>query len=237
MKPLIKGSGHYFRDPLTLVLATLVALSFLGTWLYAKNSPGIDYYVAWVAADAVKSDTRVDIYEPSSRYKLAVEYRNKADLLKDAPKQKQVAAYLKELQMTATPFLYWVTGLLASGNYENDLTRWQLLSLFLVTAFILVTCRVLGYSPATSLAILLPVLVWFTPLYSNLNVANVNGFQLGLIGLILWLQSRSTEGLHLFGAGLIAGLLVMFKPNIAPVALLFGAGWVVRGQYLKLGIL
>ena len=190
MNPLTKAPGHYFKDPLTLILAILVALSLLGAWQYAKGSAGIDYYVTWVASDAVKNDTPHNIYEPSSRYKLAVEYRNKADALADGPKQKQVAAYLKELQMTATPFLYWVTGLLASGDYEKDLARWQLLSLVLVVGFILLTSRLLGYSAATSLAILLPALVWFTPLYSSLNVANVNCFQLGLLGLILWVQRR-----------------------------------------------
>jgi len=226
--------GQYFKDPLSLILASLVALSLLGAWLYIKESPGIDYYVTWVAADAVKNDTTHNIYEASSRYTLTVQYRNKADALDDAPKQKLVAGHLKELQMTATPFLYWVTGVFATGNYENDLATWQLLSLFLVTSSILVLCRLLGYSPAASLAILLPVLVWFMPLYSNLRVANVNGFQLGLISLILWLLSRRADGSYLFVAALFIGLLVMFKPNLAPVALLFGGAWVVRRQYGKL---
>lgn len=236
MKPLTKAPGNYFKDPLTLILATLATLSLLGAWLYAKDSAGIDYYVTWVASDAVKNDTPHNIYAPSSRYKLAVEYRNRADALQDAPKQKQVAAYLRELQMTATPFLYWVTGLLASGDYAKDLLRWQFISLFLVVAFILSSCRLLNYPAATGLAILLPVLVWFTPLYSSLNVANVNGFQLGLLGLALWLLNRQAQAPFLFAASLVIGLLVMFKPNLAPVALLFGGGWAVRGQYRQLGI-
>lgn len=236
MKPLTKTPGHYFKDPLTLILATLAALSLLGAWLYAKESAGIDYYVTWVASDAVKNDTPHNIYAPSSRYKLAVEYRNRADALQDAPKQKQVAAYLRELQMTATPFLYWVTGLLASGDYAKDLVRWQFISLFLVVAFILLNCRLLNYPAPTGLAILLPVLVWFTPLYSSLNVANVNGFQLGLIGLLLWLLTRQSRAPYLFAASLVTGLLVMFKPNLAPLALLFGGGWAIRRQYPQLGI-
>lgn len=226
--------GQYFRDPLSLILASLVALSLMGAWQYTKEYVGLDYYVTWVAADAVKNDTPHNIYEASSRLTLAVEYRNKADALTDAPKQKLVAGHLKELHMTATPFLYWVTGVFASGDYENDLATWQLLSLFLVTASILVLCRLLGYPPATSLAILLPVLVWFMPLYSNLRVANVNGIQLGLISLILWLLSRRADGRYLFIIGLLTGLLVMFKPNIAPVALLFGGVWAIRRQYGKL---
>lgn len=232
----MRNPGQYFNNPLSLILATLVALSLLGAWLYAKESPGIDYYVTWVAADAVKNDTRRNIYEASSRYALAVEYRNKADALAGAPNQKLVAGHLKELQMTATPFLYWVTGVFASGDYENDLVTWQFLSLLLVTISILVLCRVLGHAPSTGLVILLAVLVWFMPLYSNLRVANVNGFQLGLISLVLWLLNRAVNGRYLYIASLLTGLLVMFKPNLAPVALLFGGAWVVRRQYEKLAV-
>ncbi len=231
----MKQSG-YFRDPVGLLLATLVALSMLGVWMYVKQAPGIDYYVAWAAADAVKNDTPLNIYEPSSRYKLAVEYRNKADAQQDAPKQKQVAAYLKELQMTATPFMYWVTGMLSIGDYETDLRVWQILSLTLVTISVLLLCRLLEFTPATSLAILLPVLIWFMPFYSSLRVANVNAFQLGLISLILWLLRPNANVRYQFVAGLLIGMLVMFKPNLGPVAFLFGGGWAVRRQYSSLGV-
>lgn len=232
----MKKSGQLLKDPLSLILATLVTLSLLGAWVYAKEAPGLDYYVAWVAADAVKNDSPHNIYEPSSRFSLAVLYRNKADAAQDAPRQKKIAAYRKQLPMTATPFLYWVTGVLASGDYEKDLTRWHLLSMILLTASILVMCRLMGYSPATSLALLLPVVVWFTPFWSDLRVANVNSFQIGLIGLIVWLQSRQTVGQSMIAAGFVTGLLVMFKPNLAPIALLIAGGWAVRQQYTKLGL-
>ena len=232
----MKNTAQYFKDPQSLILAFLVSVSLLGAWLYTKEAPGLDYYVAWVAADAVKNDTPHNIYESSSRYTLAVLYRNKADGLENAPRQKQMAAHRRVLPMTATPFLYWVTAVLATGDYEKDLSRWHLLSLILLTGAILVMCRLLGYSPATSFALLLPIVVWFTPFYSDLRVANVNSFQLGLIALILWLQSRQSNKRYLFTTGLITGLLVMFKPNLAPVALLLAGGWAVRRQYLKLGI-
>jgi hypothetical protein len=225
-----------FRDPMGLLLATLVALSMPGVWMYVKQTPGIDYYVAWVAADAVKNATPLNVYEPSSRYRLAVEYRNKADAQQDAPEQKQVAAHLTELQMTATPFMYWVTGMLSMGDYATDLRVWQFLSLALVTISVLLLCRLLAFTPAASLAILLPVLVWFMPFYSNLRVANVNAFQLGLISLVLWLLRPNANVRYQFVAGVLIGMLVMFKPNLAPVALLFGGGWAVRRQYARLGM-
>ncbi|MDH4018335.1 MAG: DUF2029 domain-containing protein [Xanthomonadales bacterium] len=232
----MNGIGQSFKNPLSLILAALTTLALLGAWQFSKESPGVDYYVAWVAADAVNNDTPHKIYDSSSRYILAVLYRNKADAQKDAPRQKQMAAYRTELHMTATPFLYWITGLLTTGDYERDLTLWHLLSLVFVTISILVMCRLLKYSPATSLAILLPILVWFAPLQSDLRVGNVNSFQLGLIGLIFWLQSRQANRGYLFATGLAIGLLVMFKPNLGPVALMFAGGWLVRGQFMQLGV-
>ena len=230
------GLSHHFRDPLNLVLSILVVLSLMGAWMYTKEAAGIDYYVAWVAADAVKNDTPKSIYDPSSTYTLALLYRNKADELKDAPLQKQLAGYRRELPMTATPFMYWVTGALSSGEYAKDLSTWHAVSLILLTVSFFLICRMLGYSVATSLALFLPVIVWFAPLQSDLRVANVNSFQFGLIGLILWLQSHDADRRFLFATGLVVGLTVMFKPNLAPVALLLAGGWAVRHQFLKLAI-
>ena len=136
--------------------------------------------------------------------------------------------------MTATPFMYWVTGLLSTGDYENDLTTWQTLSLFLVAFSILLICRTLNYPLATSLVILLPIIMTMAPLHSDLRVANVNSIQLGMIALILWLQKRSAGNRFLFATGLVIGLLGMFKPNLAPIALLFAGGWAVRRKYSKL---
>jgi hypothetical protein len=232
----MKAVTNHFKDPLNLILTIMVILSLLGAWLYGKQTPGLDYYVAWVAADAVKNDTPHNIYEPTTRYKLAFEYRNKVDSMPDAPRQKKMARSRQELPMTATPFLYWVTGLIAVGDYETDLDNWHALSIFILTISILAMCRLLGYSAATSLAFLLPVLVWFSPHLYEIHEGNVNSFQVGIIALILWLQSRGSDTRNLFMTGLVIGLLVMFKPNLAPISILFVGGWLVRRQFSKLGI-
>jgi len=232
----MKGLGNQFKDPLNMILSVLVVLSLLGAWMYVKDTPGLDYYVAWVAADAVSNDTPNNIYKPESRYRLAVIYKNKADERQDNPRQKTIAKHRKTLPMTATPFMYWVTGLLVTGDYEQDLTTWQALSLFLLAVSILVICRLLNYPLATSLVILMPVVLMMVPLHSELRVANVNSIQLGMIALILWLQSRSADTRYLFATGLAIGLLAMFKPNLAPIAILISGGWAVRRQFSKLKI-
>ena len=223
-----------FRDPLTLVLAVFVALGMLGAWNYAEDTPGLDYYVAWVAADAVKNSNKNYIYDPASAYKLPSLYRNKADQAKDAPRLKLIAEYKKDMSFSATPFLYWVTAAIAVGDYETDLTVWHALSLFMLAAFIIVVCRLLGYSVTASLAIFLPVVVWFVPLHSDLRVGNVNSLQLGMVGLAMWLQSRGSNTKYLFAAGMVIGLTVMFKPNLAPIGLILAGGWLLRHQYSRL---
>jgi len=223
-----------FRSPLTLVLATFVMLSMLGTWKYAEDTPGLDYYVAWVAADSVKNNNENYIYDPASSYKLPAHYRNKADEVKGAPRLKRIAAHLQEMYFTATPFLYLVTATVAVGDYETDLTVWHALSLFMLMTFFTLVCRLLGYPVTTMLAIFLPIVVWFVPLQSDLRVANVNSFQLGLIGLAIWLQSRGGHSKYLFATGLVVGLTVMFKPNLAPIALMLAGGWLLRHQYSRL---
>ncbi len=230
----MQGLAKSFRDPITLVLVVLVALGALGAWDYAEDTPGLDYYVAWVAADAVKNDNKSYIYDPASSYKLPLQYRNKADAAKDAPRLKLIAAHGQEMSFTATPFMYWVTSIIAVGDYETDLTVWHAISLMMLAAFILVISRLLGYSVATSLAILLPVIVWFAPLHSDLRVGNVNCFQLGLIGIVLWLQNRAGRPGMLFVAGLVLGLTVMFKPNLAPIGLILAGSWIVRKQFPQL---
>lgn len=183
---------RHLKDPLNLLLIILVVSSLLGAWQFGKHQIGVDYYVAWVAADAVNNDTPHNIYEVPTRYKLALEYRNKADA-SNSPRQKKMAQWRNELPMTASPFLYWFTGLIAVGDYETDIDVWHAISILSLTLSILVMCRLLGYSTATSLAFLIPVLVWFSPLHIDLQDSNVNSVQLGMIAITLWLLWRGAR--------------------------------------------
>jgi hypothetical protein len=138
------------------------------------------------------------------------------------------------LHSSATPFLYAVIGLIATGDYDRDLAAWQALSLAAFTLALLVCARLLGLAPAASLALLLPCLVWLSALHSDLRVGNVNSFQLGLVGLVFLLQSRDAEARYGFLAGVVVGMLILFKPNLAPIPLLLLGAWLLRGQFRKL---
>jgi hypothetical protein len=223
-----------FYDPTAFVLLVLVVLSFIGAWNYAEEMPGIDYYVAWVAADATRNGSEHAIYSKEGRYRLGREYRTTALDVNPDSRQAASARIQSVPHMTATPFMYWVIKLFSSGDYESDLTIWHAISLVLFVFSVAVFCRMSGYSTAALLAILLPCLVWMEPLHADLRVANVNGFQLGILGLILLLLSKDSNRRMLFVASFMVALLVMFKPNLAPVSILLAGAWLIRGQYHKL---
>ena len=223
-----------FYDPAAFVLFVLVVLSFAGAWNYAEELPGIDYYVAWVAVDATRNGSEHTIYSKEGRYRIGRQYR--AAALEENPDSRQAAsAQIQSVpHMTATPFLYWVIRLFSSGDYEADLTVWHAIALVLFVFGVVVFCRMSGYSTTALLAIMLPCLVWMEPLHADLRVANVNSFQVGMLGLILLLLARDPDRRMLFAAGFVLALLVMFKPNLAPVAVLLPGAWLIRGQYHKL---
>lgn len=223
-----------FKDPLVLVLAAFAIIGVMGAWHYAKETPGLDYYVAWVAVDSIENDNKNYVYDPATGYKLPVSYRNKADEAKDAPRLKRIASLKQHMSFTATPFMYWVTARFSVGDYETDLTTWHTLSLLMMVVFFLVAFRLTGYSAATALGLFLPIVFWFVPLYSDLRVGNVNAVQLGMVGLVLWFLGRGEQAKFLFAAGVMVGLVVMFKPNLAPIGLILAGGWLLRGQYSRL---
>lgn len=233
VRPL-HGMARRLSDPATLILSALCLVALLGAWNYARSLPGIDYYVAWVAVDAIRKDSEHDIYTREGRFRLGREYRRKA--LADDPQSRraEAAGFVVYVNTSATPFLYSVIGLFSSGDYDRDLAVWHGVSLAAFTLSLLVIARLLGWSAAASLALLLPCLVWLIAMHSELRVGNVNSFQLGLVGLAYWLQSRDANAGFGFLAGMLVAMLVLFKPNLAPIPLLLLGAWLIRGQFRKL---
>ena len=231
-----------FSDPAAVVLGALCLVALLGAWNYARSLPGIDYYVAWAAVDATRKNTEHDIYTREGRFRLGREYRREALVGDPESRQAAAAEHVSYLHTSATPFLYTVIGLFSTGDYDRDLGLWHGLSLAAFTLALLLISRMFGFSAAASLALLLPCLVWLTALHSDLRVGNVNSFQFGLLALLFWLQSRDADTrfsplagrLASASAGAVVALMVLFKPNLAPVALILLGAWLVRRQFLKL---
>jgi hypothetical protein len=227
-----------FNDPTTLVLVLLAVVGLYGSWIYAQRAVGIDYYVAWTVADTIRNDGDYRVYDKRDMRQLARDNRQKARS-EDKNSRHAAAAKMGFPEATASPFLYSVVYMISTSSYETSLTIWESLSLIGFTVAILLFCRLLGFSAAATLVIFVPLIFWGIAFQSDLRVGNINSIQLGLIALAFFLLTRDNRTPYLLAAGALIAMIVVLKPNLAPVSLLVLGAWLVRGQGRKflLGLL
>src|SRR4029079_16617322 len=123
---------------------------------------------------------------------------------------------------------------LALCGFERALLAFALAGLAAAAAGLLLLARLLGLRAALGLLVLAFVGYAFQPLKSDVRVGNVNQLQLGLVALYAWLSSRPERSRLQVAAGALLGLLVLFKPNLAPLVPLLGACWFWRRRRAKL---
>jgi hypothetical protein len=87
-----------------------------------------------------------------------------------------------------------------------------------------------------NLLLLLASLVWMEAMRSELRVANVNGVQLGLVVISLWLLRRDKDPRFAALGGAVTALTVVFKPNLGPIVVLVWGAWLVRGEWRTLAL-
>lgn len=218
-----------FNDPTRVILFVLVVVGLYGNWTYSQRMPGVDYYVAWTVADAVRNDRGFTIYDKGDQRRLGREYRD--DAMVEGSKSRRTAfARIPFFDPTASPFLYTAVNMLSTDNYEFSLKIWNALSLICFSFAILLFSHSLRLPRMASLTILLSCLFWMTALHSDLRVANTNSIQLALLAAAYYLLSRSANSVYLISAGALIAMIVLFKPNLAPVAVLLLGAWLIRGQ-------
>lgn len=227
-----------FNDPTTLFLVLLAILGLYGGWMFSQRAVGVDYYVAWTVADTLRNDGDYRVYDRRDRPRLIQDYRKKARG-QDTPPRHKAAARASFPEITASPFLYTVVYMLSTGNYETSITIWFSLSLIGFTAAILLFCRLLGFSAAATLVLFVPLIFWGIAPQADLRVGNINSIQLGLLGVTFFLLSRDSRVPYLLAASALIAMIVVLKPNLAPVAMLVLGAWLIRGQGRKflLGLL
>ena len=122
------------------------------------------------------------------------------------------------------PFFYACFRAVRTGDYDTDLRRYRLGSLVAFVLATLLVGRLVGCTPATTLAALAFFLWAFPPLRFDLAEGNVNAVQLALLALLLCLRRDPDRAWRTVAAGCILSLAVLFKPNLAMVAALLGFG-------------
>jgi hypothetical protein len=220
-------------------MASLLALaSALFAWDDGRRPLGIDYYHYWIAPRLMHSGA--DIYDTEARSGVREQLLSEA---REAPGSRRARAarywhndnpWKTMIVPNGTPFFYTALSPLVRGDYDAGFLLFQLVSLAAALAGALTLARLFGHPPW--LALLLTALVCsplFEPFRSDQRVANVNRLLLGGVALHLWLRSRRGDA-TLVGAGAALGLLVMFKPTVAPAAVLLAIHALVRNSRREL---
>jgi hypothetical protein len=136
--------------------------------------------------------------------------------------------YGDRLDATGSPLAYALVGWASTGNYDRDLLAFTVVSYLSFALAILTFCRTLGYSLAGTALAFTAFGMCFTPLLSDVRVANLNQLQLlGLAGFVWTMQRGAT-----LWAGAILGAIIVFKPLTVLVLLLLVAVRVMDGRGL-----
>ena len=221
---------------LTLTLALFVCWQALED---ARNHICHDLYQAWVAASALRENSRADVYTEPGREKLGEHFLYRARDYVEAngvdprtSRRLALAADTDVIHSTGTPWMYAVLGMLFTDDYDADTWTWQYWSLASLVAAVVVFCRLLGYS-LSGIGLAIAASVWALPIRLDLWLGNVNRLQLGMMaGCLLLARWPRLPARHLL-TGCALGMTVMFKPNIAPLVMLMPFGWAVTGQRLR----
>jgi hypothetical protein len=217
---LIVNAGEPSRRSIGLLaLAALLLVHAIGARMQAASAtPAIDYYTAWsvphaaIAASFYTNDGQRDIATALTREAARLDPASRQALANSTTAQ----LYDGRVDATGSPFLYWMVGVFSSGDYDTDLDRFALFSLFCMLVATVVMCRLLAYPMAATMLAIVVLLSIYVPTSSDVKVGNINEIQLLCLALFAYFMARSWRG----AAGLTLGAGVMLKPNLAFIAVL-----------------
>lgn len=203
----------------TLLAFAMAALCILSSWRYSAGYPGEDFYLIWAIAERSEvNDGRVYAVETMARIG-----REHAELAADpsAPDELRVLTKRYPTPMARmSPFSYALYATLFGADYRPAVHAFRILTLVATVFAILAFARTLGYSWAGSFLSIAIFTEFFEPFRSVMRTCNVSQLQLAGLASLFWLQGRRHDLARRYGAGLLLGLMLAFKPNIAGVAFL-----------------
>jgi hypothetical protein len=202
------------KRALTVIAALAAVYALIVTWRKNERAAGLDFYIYYVNAQLAARADVADIYAPETQERVGEEYFARAQASK-SELFKYDATRRRRLDNVSSPFLYTTLRLaqsMSSRDYDRALRQYHALVLFAFIAGVLLICRRVRVSWASSLFLLAALLPWYRGFEADLRVGNVNSLQLLLIGALLWCPP--------IPAGILLGLLVAFKPNMILIAIL-----------------
>jgi len=179
----------------------------------------IDYLHFWIVPQSQRNLGIDSVYSPSDHPRILDNARAEAESQGSermlAMIETNSRLYETGLSPTGSPFFYTVLGLVQTGQFDRDLTIFQLASTLLFAVGVWLLGRAAGLKPWVTLAILAALLVFFRPLQVDSSVANSNRLLVFLFACFGWSVCKERPS-HLLG-GLLLGFAVAFKPSFALV--------------------
>jgi len=239
LRALDSDTNRWLPIVLVLVLSTFVLLFAEG-----RQAPGDDYWRPWAAARALTSGAIHNVYNREGREELCRVATSSDSTVRISPREHAVATKVCQYDsgnlrypgadIVHTPALLSFVHLLSTGRFGFDHRVFVLVSVLCFLWAVYTLARLLGFSRVQ--ALLAAVLVGLTleGEAEDLRMNNVNQIQLALLAGFLAFQSRSKKWADL-ASGLILGIAIAFKPNLALVPITVGMTWVGCRQFHKLG--
>jgi len=220
----------------------LAAIALVNVWRAGRSTRGIDYYEFWIGVEAVRQQAVPDIYAEPAKAVLAERYLKSGAPVPSSEvwtaksaRQQEVARDTKGIGIFATPALHATLSVLQTGDYEEDIERFQLAGLAAFAAGVMLLGRAYKASLVWQFLAIMWLAMNFGPMASDVHAANVNRLQLGMVGLATWLLAGAEKRGRCAAAGVVLAFAVLFKPNVALAGLLLGWHWAWARRWERLG--
>jgi hypothetical protein len=195
-----------------------------------EQGVAIDFYQFWAVAGAADLLPGESVYALETGERLARILLAQAAGTESAARRDAASFRARRVDVVSTPFFYACFRAFRTGDYDTDLRRYRLASLSAFVLAVMLVGHLAGCTPAVILAALAFFLWAFPPLRFDLTEGNVNSVQLAALAVILWLRLDPDRIWRTVAAGCVLSLAVLFKPNLAAVAVLLMIGWIFLGR-------
>jgi hypothetical protein len=208
------------RILLTAIAGAAALAATLTVWRQNERAAGLDFYIYFVAGQLAGRADVANLYGAEVQERVGEEYFERAQR-SSSELRKYDAQRRRRLDLVSSPFLFstlrWV-----SADYDRALTQYHAFVLFCFIAGILLFCRAAGVSWWGALFLLAGLLFWYRGFEADLRVGNVNSIQLFVLALaVAFVRVR----------WLLLGALLLFKPNVMFVPLLFAVARLARREH------
>jgi len=209
---------------LTILALLAAAAAGYATWRANERAAGLDFYIYYANAQLAGRDDIANIYDRDTQMRVGEELYARAAAGKSELRRFD-ANRRRFLDSVSSPFLYtalsWV-----SRDYDRALWQYHVLVFAAFIGGFVLFARAVRVSWPSLLFLLATLLLWYRGFEADFRVGNVNSLQLMMLGLAVWCPPLV--------AGVIAGMLIAFKPNLILIPLLLGIARIAARDWRRL---